>query len=57
MTILVQNVETFECDENCYIKIRGHQEHDGGLSFVITHILNTVSLWLTVYNRHNIHIF
>ena len=40
----------FECDENCYIKVLWHQEHDGGLSFVITHILNTVSPWLQEYN-------
>ena len=44
MAILVQNVTIFECDKNCYIRVRGHQEHDGELSFLITLTLNTVSL-------------
>ena len=39
MAIMVQNDDNFECDEHYYLKVRGHQEHDGGLSFVITRIL------------------
>ena len=47
--ILVQNVNIFEGDNNCYIKVRRHQEHDGGLSLVITYILNSISSWNKVY--------
>ena len=46
---MVQNVDIFKRDENCSIKDLWHQEHDGGLSFVITLILNTVTPKIEVY--------
>ena len=40
-----ENFHTSESDENCYLEVLGHQEHESGLSFIIIIILNTISTY------------